>query len=66
MSYKSVLALAALAVAAASDNPYFNTDYRFPSENAYKPVKITGFTDCKGRKHLSKKKRKQQSKKFKK
>lgn len=37
---------------------YRKDDYLNPM-NAYEPPKVSGFTECKGRKHLSKKKRKQ-------
>ena len=58
--YKQLMVTSALAAAMMQDpyGYYRQDDYLNPM-NAYEPPKVSGFTECKGRKHLSKKKRKQ-------
>ena len=57
---KSLLGAYGMLMAAAMmpDNPYYAPE---PSNtmNDYKPIQVTGFTEAQGRRHLSKKKRKE-------
>ncbi len=56
-----LMTYAAFASAAmAGDNGYYATTNK--TEVNYEPIKLSGFTQIKGRKHLSKKKRKQKNK----
>ncbi len=55
-NYASYMALAMMA------DPYGEKGIYMPEESRYAnytPDKLSGFTQCKGRKHMSKKKRKQ-------
>ncbi len=63
--YRRLFGLAAIMAAASqSEDTYFDESPYNPM-NTHEPPKVSGFTECKGRKHLSKKKRKQLKKKSK-
>lgn len=57
---KSLLGAYGMMMAAAMmpDNPYYVPESR-NTMNDYKPVQVTGFTEAQGRRHFSKKKRKE-------
>lgn len=65
MSLKKILPSAALMLMAMADGYEHNKDVVLSGDisRAYKSEKVTGFTQCQGRKHMSKKKRKQMAKK---
>ena len=59
--YRHFATMAYVMAAMGSNNGM----YDYPAENPmnnYQPAKVGGFTKCKGRKHLSKKKRKELNK----
>ena len=63
---KSLMSLYAMGFAAmmsSLDNPYYMGNYSENPMNYYQPAKMCGGTPCKGRKHLTKKERKQLKKK---
>lgn len=57
--YRQLMVTSALAAAMMQDPYGYRKDDYLNPMNAYEPPKVSGFTECKGRKHLSKKKRKQ-------
>ena len=57
--YRRLFGLAAIMAAASQSGGTYFDERPYNPMNAYEPPKVSGFTECKGRKHLSKKKRKQ-------
>lgn len=62
ISRNAAMMMATMMMAAASGNDYFATRNYGPSVNDYESPKVSGFTQVKGRRKLTKKQRKARKK----